>query len=136
MEIKIERVDSREIKGDSSDVITTYAVRENGKEFRVTCRSCHDRRTLGIVGKEGSLYIETEDNTVRRQTVALGGGCGLLIDEEPVEGLSPLALRGVLMADQGKNTKEVTITRGRSDSTSSRPLVLIDDIAGDLKECF
>ncbi|OPX96089.1 MAG: hypothetical protein A4E58_01864 [Syntrophorhabdus sp. PtaB.Bin006] len=136
MEIKIERVDSHEVNGDSSDVITTYSVRENGKEFRITCRSCRGRRTLGVAGKEGSLYIETEDNTVRRQTVALGGGCGLLIDEEPVEGLSPLALRGVLMADQGENTKEVTITGGGSVGTSNRPLVLIDGVAGDLKECF
>ncbi|OPY65222.1 MAG: hypothetical protein A4E63_03086 [Syntrophorhabdus sp. PtaU1.Bin050] len=136
MEIRIERVDSHEVNGDPSDVVTTYIVRENGKEFQITCRSCRDRRTLGITGKEGSLYIETEDNTVRRQTVALGGGCGLLIDEEPVEGLSPLALRGVLMADQGKNTKEVTITGGGSDGTSNRPLVLIDGATGGLKECF
>ncbi|HBA54839.1 hypothetical protein [Syntrophorhabdus aromaticivorans] len=136
MEIKIEKVDSHEVNGDPSDVITTYLVRENGKGFRITCRSCRDRRTLGIAGKEGSLYIEKEDNTVRRQVVALGGGCGLLIDEEPVEGLSPLALRGVLMADQGKSTREVVITGGGSDGASSRPLVLIDGIAEDLPGYF
>ncbi|OPY82041.1 MAG: hypothetical protein A4E65_00969 [Syntrophorhabdus sp. PtaU1.Bin153] len=136
MEIKITKVDSQALNGNPADVLTIYIVGENGREFRITCRSCRDRRTLGIEGKEGSLYIEKEDNSVRRQTVALGGGCGLLIDEERVDGLSPLALRGILVADRGKNTRDVTIRGGGSGNTFGQPRVLIDGVERDLPGSF
>jgi hypothetical protein len=136
MEIKITKVDSQAVNGDPADMVTTYIVREKGKEFRITCRSCRNRRTLGIEGKEGSLYIEKEDNLVRRQTVALGGGCGLFIDEEPVDGLSPLVLRGILIADRDKNAREVMIRRGGSGNIFGRPQVLIDGVEGDVPGSF
>jgi hypothetical protein len=132
MEITINRIDTHDVNGDGSDLITTYSVAENGKEFRITCRSNRYGRSLGMEEKEGLLYINRDDNIVHWQVVALGGGCGLLIDDDPVEGLSPWALRGVIFAEKSKEAREITITTEQSGDSANHPLLLIDGIAQDL----
>lgn len=132
MEITINRIDTRDVNGDGSDIITTYSVAENGKEFRITCRSNRYGRSLGIADKEGLLYINRDDNMVHWQVVALGGGCGLLIDDDPVEGLSPWALRGVIFAEQSQETREITMTTQHSKDSPGQPLILINGNMEDL----
>ena len=132
MEITINRIDTHDVNGDGSDLITTYSVAENGKLFRITCRSNRYGRSLGMEEKEGLLYINRDDDMVHWQVVALGGGCGLLIDDDPVEGLSPWALRGVIVAEQSKETRVIMITTEQSGDSANQPLLLIDGIAQDL----
>ena len=132
MEIKIMKTGVLEVNGDSSDVMTTHTVTDSSREFEITCRTNHSGRYIAIAGKEGFLYINGDDNTVYRQVVALGGGCGLLIDDETVEGLSPWAVRGVIIAHQNKETREVTITTERSEGLSDSPSVIIDGKPTDL----
>jgi hypothetical protein len=136
MEITINKIESHEVDGDISDITSTFEVVENGKEFRITCRSNRYGRNLGLEGKEGLLYVNRENNMVHWQVVALGGGCGLLIDDDPVEGLSPLALRGVIFAEQNKEAREITITTGQSENCTKQPLLLIDGRAQDPSQYF
>ena len=126
MKITINKIDAQDVHGNGSDVITTYLVIEDGKEFRIICRSNRYGRSLGMEGKEGLLYINRDNNMVHWQVVALGGGCGLLIDDDPVEGLSPWALRGVIFAEQNKATQEITITTQQSQDNPGQPLILIN----------
>ncbi len=97
MEVIIERVGSRDAGCGANDS-AEYIVRENGREYRIACRTqAYPRgRSFCLAGKEGFLYIDAEDNKVHMQAVALGGGCGLRIDDEVVEGLSPSALRQLI----------------------------------------
>jgi hypothetical protein len=134
MEITINRIDTYDVNGDGSDILTTYSVVENGKEFRITCRSNRYGRSLGMEEKEGLLYINRDDNKVHWQVVALGGGCGLLIDDDPVEGLSPWALRGVIVAEQSQETREITITTQQSQHSPGQPLILINGNMEDLSQ--
>jgi hypothetical protein len=134
MEITINRIDTRDVNGDGSDLITTYSVAENGKEFRITCRSNRYGRSLGIAGKEGLLYSNRDDNMVHWQVVALGGGCGLLIDDDPVEGLSPWALRGVIFAEQNKEKQEITMTTQHSKDNPGQQLTLMNGNLEDLSQ--
>jgi hypothetical protein len=66
--------------------------------------------------------------------VALGGGCGLLIDDEPVEGLSPLAMRGIILAEESRETQEITITNQYSKDSPGQPLILMNDTMEDLSQ--
>lgn len=100
MGITINRLNTRHVNGAGSDVFTVYLASADGKEFTITCKSNFYGRNLGLVGEEGTLYIDTEKNKVYRQTIALGGGCGLLIDDVPVEGLSPWAIRGISIGEK------------------------------------
>jgi hypothetical protein len=134
MEITINQIDTRDVNEDGSDIITTYSVAENGKEFRITCRSNRYGRSLGMEGKEGLLYINRDDNMVHWQVVALGGGCGLLIDDEPVEGLSPLAMRGVILAEESSEAREITITNQYSKDSPGQPLILMNGNMEDLSQ--
>ena len=134
MEITINKIDARDINGDGSDLITTYSVTENGKEFRITCRSNRYGRSLGMEEKDGLLYINRDDNMVHWQVVALGGGCGLLIDDDPIEGLSPWALRGVIIAEQSQETREITITTQQSQHSPDKPLIHINGNLEDLSQ--
>jgi len=134
MEITINKIDTLDVNGDGSDLITTYSVAENGKLFRITCRSNRYGRSLGMEEKDGLLYINRDDNMVHWQVVALGGGCGLLIDDDPIEGLSPWALRGVIFAEKSKEAREIVITTEQSGDIANQPLLLIDGIAQDLSD--
>lgn len=123
MEIMIKKIDSHHVDGNASDIASTFAVVENGMEFRITCRSNSYGRTFSLAGKEGTLYIERDDNKVHMQKVALGGGCGLIIDEEPIEGLSPLAIHGIIIGENNNGAKEITIT---DEHTTGQQTILID----------
>ena len=57
--------------------------------------------------------MDSDDNRVHRQVVALSGACGLNTDDEVVEELSPWALRGVIMADQRNESGEITDNQQR-----------------------
>ena len=90
MKIKIRKINTQVLTGNASGVINTYMVLENGREFLLTRTSRVHGSSLGIAGKEGILYVDSEDNRVHRQVVALSGACGLNTDDEVVEELSPL----------------------------------------------
>lgn len=101
MDFSILRTGIQDIHGDGSDVSADYLVKENGREFRITCRTqpYPQGRSVKLAGKEGLLYVDSDDNRVHRQVLVPGGGCGLrILDEEVVEGLSPVALRSVIAA--------------------------------------
>jgi hypothetical protein len=127
MEIKIRRVGTQDISGDGSDVTNTYTVMDNGNEFIISRRTHRHGGNFAIDGQVGFLYIDSDTNTVRRQVVAVGRSCGISIDaDEPVEGLSPWAIRGVVIADQNGEAREVTITSEGRDASFDQPLILID----------
>jgi hypothetical protein len=123
MDITITRIGTQNPNGDAdaSDITNTYLVIDNGKEFRITCRTHRHGGNLGIAGQEGILYTDEDDNTVRRQVIAVGRICGISIEsDEVVEGLSPRALRGVVIADRNKETREIRpITDGSEENPSS-----------------
>ncbi len=112
MEIKIKRVSSVPITGSISGTVNTYSVIEDGREFLLT-RTCHTfENSIGIAGKKGILYVDSDDNKVHHQVASPSGACGLYTDDEIVQGLSPLSHRAVIMADQSAETDEITITTG------------------------
>jgi len=125
MRITVDKIDDHDVHGNGSDVITTFIVKENSKEFTISCRSNRYGRSFSLVGKDGTLYIDREDQKVHLQKVALGGGCGLLIDDEPVVGLSPLAIHGAIIGVQNKAARKITIQFSEGDE-QSQPVLLID----------
>lgn len=102
MEIRIEFLGTEESIDGGSYVTNRYSVGEDGREFFIACSTHLDGRSVSLEGEKGSLHVDTDKDIVYRQTVALGGGCGLLIDDEPVAGLSPSALLAVINADKEK----------------------------------
>lgn len=109
MEIKIKRISSVPLTGNLPGTVNTYRVIEDGRKFLLT-RTCHALgSSIGIAGKKGILYVDSEDNRVHHQVASPSGACGLYTDDEIVEGLSPLAHRAVLMADQCNEPGEITI---------------------------
>ena len=127
MEIRIRRVGRVDRNGDGSDVTNTYAVIDGGKEFLITLRTHVRGGSLALVGHEGFLYADLETNTVRRQVVSVGRSCGIIIDaDEMVEGLSPWAIRGVVIADRNREAKEIRIMNRASAGGSNEPVVLVD----------
>lgn len=112
MEIKIKRVSSVPITGSIAGTVNTYRVIEDGREFILT-RTCHTfESSIGIAGKKGILYVDGDDNKVHHQVASPSGACGLYTDDEIVEGLSPLAHRAVIMADQSGEMGLITIITG------------------------
>ncbi len=110
MEIRIRRTGSRALTGNISGIINTYMVVEDGREFLLTRISHTHGSSTGIEDKEGTLYLDSDDNRVHHQATLPGAACGLNTEDEVVEGLSPLTLRAVLMADQCNESGEITIT--------------------------
>lgn len=127
MEIRIRRVGMVDRNGDGSDVTNTYAVIDEGKEFLITLRTHVRGSSLALVGHEGFLYTDLETNTVRRQAVSVGRTCGIIIDaDEVVEGLSPSAIRGVVIADRNREAKEIRILDRAPAGGCNEPVVVVD----------
>jgi hypothetical protein len=135
MEIKIKKIGTQVLTGNASGVINTYIVIENDKEFLLTRTSRVHGSSIGIAGKEGVLYMDSDDNRVHRQVVTLAGACGLNTDDEVVEDLSPWILRGVIMADESNESGEMTIISREPGSSSDQPLVLVDGKVSGNVEC-
>jgi len=110
MEIKIRKTGAGILTGNAPGTVNTYMVIEDGREFMLARTSRTLGSSIGIAGKEGILYVDGDDNRVHHQVAVPSGACGLNTDDEVLEGLSPLALRAVLMADQCNETGEITIT--------------------------
>jgi len=117
MEIKIKKTGSRILTGNVSGTVNMYTVVEDGREFLLARTSHTHGSDIGIANKEGILYVESDDGKVHHQVARPGGACGLNTDDEVVEGLSPLALRAVLMADQCNESAEITITTRETQIT-------------------
>jgi hypothetical protein len=78
--------------------------------------------------------VDSEDNRVHRQVVALSGACGLNTDDEVVKELSPWVLKGVIFADQRNESEEITIVCNGSGSGPDQPIVSVDNkILGSLE---
>ncbi len=110
MEIRIKKLTSAPLTGNLPGTINTYRVIENGAEFLLTRTTHKLGNSIGIAGKKGILYVDSDDMKVHYQVAAPGGACGLTTDDEIIEGLSPLAHRAVIMADQCNVPGEITIT--------------------------
>ena len=107
MEITIKKIGTQTLTGNGSIVVNTYKVMQDGKEYLLTRTSHAHGKSVSIAGKEGILYVDSDDNRVHRQIVTPGGACALVIDDEVVDGLSPWALRGVIAADQRNESGEI-----------------------------
>ncbi len=137
MEISIRWIGTERPHGDrdASDVTNAYKVVDNGREFTVTYRSHRHGGNLGLAGQQGFLYTDADTDTVRRQVIGVGRSCGVSIEaDEAVEGLSPWAIRGVIMAERSRQTREITITAGTREAGPGQPLVLVDGEVSDLQK--
>jgi hypothetical protein len=137
MEIRIKRITTPTINGypDLPEGAGTYLVIDNGKEFTITCRFHIHGNSLCLYGHEGTLHSDMDAGKVYRQTVAPGGGCGLIITDELVDGLSPWALRGIIFAEQSKERGEILLTsKGLKSEADELPAMFIDGKAAKLNK--
>ncbi len=115
MGISIRRIGAeslREGKG-ASHLSNAYEVVDHGREFVIVFRSHSHGCTLGLEGQQGFLYVDGESNTVRKQVITVGNSCGISIQsDDVVDGLSPQAIRGVIMAERRGKTREISINGG------------------------
>ena len=84
-----------------------------------------------MVGEPGILYVNSEDNLVHRQNVALSGACGLNTDDEVVSGLSRWVLRGVALAEKNFVSGEIEIIEATDDSAATLPVMFVDGVRLD-----
>ncbi len=130
MKITIKRLSTPAYENRDAlpEAIEWYKVIDCGREFEITLEPRkHGSSSLRVVGLEGILYTDKDDNTVRRQVITVGRSCGVTIDaDELVEGLSVLAVRGVILANRKKGTGEITIMTHQSANGGDRPQVLVD----------
>jgi hypothetical protein len=134
--IKIKRVETNEVAGhlSSSDEVVTYFVIDDGKEFTITFRSFIHGCSLGLAEQQGILHTDEETQTVHRRVAAPAGACGLNVDDEPVDGLSSFALRGVISVYRSKETREITLTTEGTEANPIEAVILIDGkVAGFLQ---
>ena len=62
MEIKIKKIDCHQVDGSASDMISTYNVMQNNREFRITCRS-NISAAASVLTEWMALCIRTEKTT-------------------------------------------------------------------------
>ncbi len=132
MEVIIKRIDLDASKENSniSGKKNTYLVIDNNKEFKIICNLHIHGNSLCLAEKNGTLHTDMDTNKVYRQIVAPGGGCGLIINDEVVEGLSPWALQGIIIAEQKKETGEILLKINDS-SSFEKPVIFINGIPVD-----
>ncbi|HOV90408.1 MAG TPA: hypothetical protein PKW07_06805 [Syntrophorhabdaceae bacterium] len=111
MDIHIKRIKMEKDILDSAlkGATNLYIVKESGRDFKILCRFNDFSSTISLEDKKGTLHISEETNQVVRQVVELSGACGLNVYDEPVDGLSPVALKGVVLAEKEKNISEIII---------------------------
>jgi hypothetical protein len=127
MKITIKHIEKQLNRGDESDITNIYRIIENNKEFLITCRTHRHGSNLGLAGQKGILYTDSDNNKVCFQVIDIGRDCGLKIEsDEPLEGLSTLAIRGVIFADRTKETREITLTIISEGSGSGQFLLSIE----------
>ncbi len=129
MEITIRKIKTEYLNGDpeSSDVTSTYLVIEDGKTFRIKYRNHVHGCSLSLEGQEGLLYTDIEERRVRRQVFTVGKICGISIEcDEPVEGLSPRALRGIILAHRSNESGEIRFLFGECEESRDEPVILVD----------
>ena len=132
MEIKIKRTGNPVVNGDpgAHDVTTTYHVLNDEREFHITYRLHLYGASLGIAGKDGVLYTDRDENSVHRHVLAVGRGCGIGVEsDELVEGLSPLAVRGVILAGKTDEAGEITIVAEGKEYGDQSPVVFVNGAA-------
>jgi hypothetical protein len=96
-----------------SGATNVYRVVDNGREFTITFKSHSHGGSIGLAGQRGFLYVDDETHTVRRQVITVGNSCGVNVEsDEAVEGLSPRAIRGVVMAERSKEKGEISLPEG------------------------
>jgi hypothetical protein len=136
MRITVRKIGMEKAHGgeNASGTTNIYRVIDNGREFAITYRTHGQGGNLGIKGQKGSLYTDTDTDTVCRQVIAVGRGCGISIErDEVVEGLSPWAIRGVIMAERSGETREISIiVAAAPEVDSDQPVVLVDGEVADL----
>ncbi len=131
MEIKIIKIRTDILTGNASGVVNIYKVVENGREFFLTRTSRAHGNSIGMVDQKGILYVDGNDNRVHRQIVAPSGACGLYTDDELVDGLSSWALRGLIIAEEKNESREIIIT---SEGNGGEPLVVIEGKVQELTQ--
>ena len=101
MDVSVEILGIQENLEDCRGARAFYRVIENGREFQIACRTHSHGREATLAGQDGFLYIDPSDNRVHLQTIVVGIGCGVSIDDDVVEGLSPSSLQKVLAQYDG-----------------------------------
>lgn len=136
MNISVKRAVTEKLRagGDSSDATNIYRVIDNGREFTITYAPQKPGGNLGLAGQRGFLYTDHDTGTVRRHIINVGLTCGVIVeDDEEVEGLSPWAIRGVIIAERSGEAREITIT-GPHAADPDRPIILVDKKTADLEK--
>ena len=104
------------------------------KEFTLAFHSHKFGSSVGIAGTAGFLYTDMNEKKVYRRALALGRDCGMRLEaDEVVDGLSPWAVRGVILAHTYGEGKDVLllISEGTGDD---RVEVYIDGRLKDLAD--
>ncbi len=127
MNILIKHIETRVNELDESDITDFYKVIDNGKEFTVTLRKYRHGCNLGLAGRKGILYTDHDSDTVCFQVFDIGRDCGLKIEsDEQVEGLSTLSIRGVILANKNKETREIEISEATQGIDRDQLVLKID----------
>ncbi|HEY3275351.1 MAG TPA: hypothetical protein VGJ94_01930 [Syntrophorhabdaceae bacterium] len=83
---------------------------DGAKEFTLIFRSHKFGSSIGLAAEPGFLYTDFKEKKVHRRALALGRDCGIRLEtDEVVEGLSPWAVRGVILAHRYGEGKEVVL---------------------------
>lgn len=134
MEIRIKRLtsDLEDDKDNPSGKTHRYSVTEDNRSFIILYKISPHGHSLSIEGKKGALYSDLEKNEVRRQVLSIGIDCGLRYEsDEPVEGLSPYALKGVVFAEKNHEQREIVLSERFTDNHMGKEIIL--SIDGEIK---
>lgn len=137
-EIRITWYGNPRVNGDpgAKDVTTLYLVEEGGREFRLAFRTHPFGSSVSMEDEPGVLYTDREENAVRCQVLELGRDCGIrTARDEIVEGLSPLAVRGVILAHRFCEGREVVI-KGIAEEGGEGLTVYVGGCPTDLARCL
>lgn len=136
MDIKIKKIEipMHNVNEHLTNITGAYSVLDNDREFTIVCRFNSFSSSLSLANEQGTLHIDKEADRVTRQLVALSGACGLNVTDEPVEGLSTIALRLVIIAEKNKGIGEIILKRIYTEQGHSKTIFLIDGKAADINK--